>query len=70
MLSALPSAFNNSFFLILLTPGSIRLTPEMQNKFSVYLFVDYTLPGYNQRRSKRLKIGIAKYVSETTSIAV
>jgi hypothetical protein len=33
-----------------------------------YEIRDYILPGYNQRRSKRLAIGSAKYVSETTSI--
>jgi hypothetical protein len=32
----------------------------LQNKFVVYLCTDYTLPGYNHRRSKRFKIGIAK----------
>ena len=30
----------------------------------------YKLPGYNQCRSKRFIMGSAKYVSETTSMAV
>jgi hypothetical protein len=31
-----------------------------KNKFIVYPFGDYTLPGYNQCRSKRFAIGSAK----------
>jgi hypothetical protein len=39
---------------------SISLLPQNKNKFIVYPFGDYALPGYNQRRSKRFTIGNAK----------
>ena len=54
---------------IIFTTVTLRQHSSVEFRMIIQLG-NYKLPGYNQCRSKRFIMGSAKYVSETTSMAV